>query len=170
LLDQARILPRRQVFRKRRAEEIQCCRRRHGLGHAGQFAAPDVRKLAPRALPRVRPSFDILVAHRGILRSFSGYFRSAAIPDLPTIAESGAPGYEVDEWYGVITGAKVPPAIIVKLCAAITKALQARDIVQRLGAGGAIVAGSTPEQFAMLIKSDIAKWGNLVKEAGLVLN
>lgn len=92
------------------------------------------------------------------------------MPELPTIAESGVPGYEVDQWYGVITGAKVPPAIIGKLHAAITTALKAPDVVQRLGADGSTVVGSNPEQFAALIKSDIVKWGKLVKDAGLTLN
>ncbi|HEY4579628.1 MAG TPA: tripartite tricarboxylate transporter substrate binding protein [Candidatus Acidoferrales bacterium] len=96
--------------------------------------------------------------------------RSPSVPELPTIAEAGVPGYEVDPWYGVVTSAKVSPAIIRKLNAGITEALRSPDVVQRLAADGSTPVGSSPEEFGAKIKSEIAKWRKLVKDAALVLN
>jgi tripartite-type tricarboxylate transporter receptor subunit TctC len=95
--------------------------------------------------------------------------RSPAAPDLPTVAEAGLPGYEVDQWYGVITGAKVPRAIVNKLSAAITQSLKAPDVVQRLASDGSTPVGSSPDQFSAHIKTEIVKWQKLVKEAKLDL-
>lgn len=95
--------------------------------------------------------------------------RSPAVPELPTVAEAGVPGYEVDQWYGVVTGAKVSPAIVRKLNAGIADALKSPDVVQRLGADGSVPVGSSPGQFSAHIRSEIAKWQKLVKEAGLML-
>jgi tripartite-type tricarboxylate transporter receptor subunit TctC len=94
--------------------------------------------------------------------------RSPAV-DLPTIAESGLPGYEVDQWYGVITSAGVPQPIVRKLNAAIVEALQQPDVATRLAADGSTPVGSTPQQFNVHIRSEIAKWKKLVKEANLQL-
>jgi tripartite-type tricarboxylate transporter receptor subunit TctC len=96
--------------------------------------------------------------------------RSSAAPELPTVAEAGVPGYEVDQWYGIITSAKVPRSLVDKLSVAIREALKSPDIGQRLAAEGSIPAGSTPEQFGAHIKSEVAKWRRLVKEAGLALH
>jgi tripartite-type tricarboxylate transporter receptor subunit TctC len=95
--------------------------------------------------------------------------RSPAI-DLPTVAESGLPGYEVDQWYGVITSAKVAKPIVNKLSAAIGEALKEPDVVKRLATDGSTPVGSSPEQFNAHIRSEIAKWRKLVKEANLQLH
>jgi tripartite-type tricarboxylate transporter receptor subunit TctC len=95
--------------------------------------------------------------------------RSAAAPELPTVAEAGVPGYEVDQWYGVIASAKVPAPILRKLNLAINEALKAPDVIKRFSADGSTAMGSTPEQFAAHIRSEIAKWRRLVKEAKLEL-
>lgn len=93
--------------------------------------------------------------------------RSPAIPELPTITESGVPGFEANQWYGVVTSAKVPPAIVQKLSKAMNEAAHAPDVVERLAADGSTPQTSTPEQFASYIKSEIAKWKRLVAEAKL---
>ena len=90
--------------------------------------------------------------------------------DLPTIAESGVPGYEVDQWYGVITSSKVAQPIVRKLNAAIVEALKAPDVAKRLETDGSTPVGSSPQQFNAHIKSEIAKWQKLVKEANLHLH
>jgi tripartite-type tricarboxylate transporter receptor subunit TctC len=95
--------------------------------------------------------------------------RSPAAPDLPTVAEAGIPGYEVDQWYGVITGAKVPRPIVNKLQQAMAQALKAPDVAQRLAGEGSTPVGSSPDQFSAHIKSEITKWQKLVKEAKLEL-
>ena len=91
--------------------------------------------------------------------------RSPAMADIPTVAESGLPGYEVDQWYGIITGAKVPAAIVKKLNAGINEALKTPDVVQRMAGEGSTPQGSTPEQFGDYQKSEIAKFARVVKEA-----
>jgi tripartite-type tricarboxylate transporter receptor subunit TctC len=96
--------------------------------------------------------------------------RSSAAPELPTIAEAGVPGYEIDQWYGVITGAKVPPAIINKLNVAIADALKSPEVVQRLAVDGSTARSSTPQAFDAYIKTEIARWGKLVKQLGLDLS
>jgi tripartite-type tricarboxylate transporter receptor subunit TctC len=96
--------------------------------------------------------------------------RSSAAPDLPTVAEAGVPGYEVDQWYGVVTAAKVSPVIIKKLNAGIVEALKSPYVAQRLTADGSTPVGSSSEAFAAHIKSEIAKWGKLAKDLGLVLH
>jgi tripartite-type tricarboxylate transporter receptor subunit TctC len=79
------------------------------------------------------------------------------------------PGYEVDQWYGVLTSAKVPAPIVRKLNAAINEALRSPDVVKRFSADGSTPMGSTPEQFKAHIEREIAKWRKLVKEAKLEL-
>jgi tripartite-type tricarboxylate transporter receptor subunit TctC len=95
--------------------------------------------------------------------------RTPAAPELPTVAEAGLPGYEVDQWYGVLTGAKVPAPIVKKLNAGINEALKAPEVVKRFSADGSTPKGSTPQEFRAHIASEIAKWRKLVKAAGLKL-
>jgi tripartite-type tricarboxylate transporter receptor subunit TctC len=90
--------------------------------------------------------------------------------DLPTAAESGVPGYEVDQWYGVITSSKVPKNIVQKLNVGIVEAVKSPDVAKRLTADGSTPVGSSPEQFNTHIRSEIAKWKKLVKEANLQLH
>ena len=94
--------------------------------------------------------------------------RSPSI-DLPTIAESGVPGYEVDQWYGVITSSKVPKPIVNKLNAALVEALKNPEVANRLAHDGSTPVGSSPERFNAHIRSEIGKWKKLVKEANLPL-
>lgn len=93
--------------------------------------------------------------------------RFAALPDVPTMAESGVPGYEMVLWFGVLAPAGTPNPIITKLNTEIVRALNAPDVRQRLLSQGAEPAGNSPEQFDALIKSEIKKWARVVKEAGL---
>lgn len=92
--------------------------------------------------------------------------RSAAVPDLPTVAESGLPGYEATAWFGVFAPAATPPQIVARLNAAIVKIVHLRDVRDRLAAEGAEAVGNTPEQFAQIVKNDIAKWAKVVKASG----
>ena len=93
--------------------------------------------------------------------------RSPSVPDIPTLSEAGIPGYEIDQWYGVITGAKVPRAVVNKLSEAMAQALKEPDVSKRLAADGSVPVGSSPDQFSAHIKSEITKWQKLVKEAKL---
>jgi len=96
--------------------------------------------------------------------------RSASAPEIPTLAESGVPGYEVDQWYGIIASAKVPRPIIDKLYQGISEGLKSPETAQRLSGEGSMPVGSTPEQFNAHIRAEVAKWRKLVKDAGLTLH
>lgn len=92
--------------------------------------------------------------------------RLIQLPDVPTLAESGLPGYEASVWYGIVAPAKTPRAIIVRLSTEINKILQDRDTRQKLLTNDFEPAGSTPEQFETYIKAEAAKWGKVVKSTG----
>jgi tripartite-type tricarboxylate transporter receptor subunit TctC len=93
--------------------------------------------------------------------------RSPGAPDLPTMQEAGVAGYEVAGWYGVLAPAKTPRAVIDKLNAEIVRILHSPDVQGRLAADGSEAVGNTPEQFGAHIKSEVAKWGKVIKEAGI---
>ena len=92
--------------------------------------------------------------------------RSPAAPDIPTIAESGVPGYEVDSWFGLLAPAGTPKEIVAKLSAEIVRILQMPDVNERLAQQGAVPVGNTPEQFAEHIARETAKWAKVVKTSG----
>jgi tripartite-type tricarboxylate transporter receptor subunit TctC len=125
----------------------------------------------------VQMGFTTLLSARPLMQSgrvrilaITASKRSSAAPELPTIAESGVPGFAANQWYGVITSVKVRPAIVSKLSAAIAEAVNSPDVRDRLMNDGSTPVGSTPEQFGAHIKSEIAKWRKLVKDAGLQLH
>ncbi len=99
--------------------------------------------------------------------------RSAALPDIPTIAEAGVPlpaGLEMREWYGMIAPLKTPPPIIGKLNAEMVKIFKRPDVQARLVEMGAEPAGSTPNELAVQIASDVKTWAKVVKDAGIRAN
>jgi tripartite-type tricarboxylate transporter receptor subunit TctC len=83
------------------------------------------------------------------------------------MAESGLPGYEVTQWYGLITGSRVPAPIVEKLSAAVVQAVKAPDVAQRLTADGSEIVGGTSQEFGAYIKAEVMKWQKLVKAANL---
>ena len=91
--------------------------------------------------------------------------RSVAAPDVPTIAESGIPGYVVDSWYGALAPAKTPPAAVARLNAAFVKVLENPQVKERLLAQGAEAASSTQAEFDRLIKDVLEKWDLVIKTA-----
>jgi tripartite-type tricarboxylate transporter receptor subunit TctC len=92
--------------------------------------------------------------------------RSPALPDVPSIAESGLAGFDVSSWAGVVAPAKTPRPVVTKLNDEIRRVLQAKDMRDRLAAEGANPVGSTPEEFAAFLKMEVAQWGTAVKTAG----
>lgn len=107
-------------------------------------------------------------ARAGSVRALavSGAARSSALPDLPTIAEAGVPGYEATTWAGVIAPAGLPRPVLEKLNAAINKAIRSPAFVQHAASLGDEGGGGTPEEFAELIRRDSAKWGEVVRRSG----
>ncbi len=96
----------------------------------------------------------------------TGARRSKSAPDVPTIAESGIPGYDGSGWWGVVVPAATPRPIVNKLNGDIVRLLKAPDVRERLEGQGVEVAGTTPEQFAKLIRDEIVYWGKAVKASG----
>jgi len=93
--------------------------------------------------------------------------RSSAMPDVPTIAEAGAPGYDMVLWFGVLAPTGTPGAVVNTIHREIANILKVPDVKSRLATQGADPVGSTPDQFDAFIKSEIAKWTKVVKENGL---
>ena len=111
---------------------------------------------APTVLPHIRS---------GKLRALavSSTQRLAALPDVPTVAESGYPGFEADQWYGFVAPAATPAAAIARLNAAINKALQDPAVAQQLATEGAIPTPTTPKAYGDLIAKEIPRWAEVVR-------
>jgi tripartite-type tricarboxylate transporter receptor subunit TctC len=93
--------------------------------------------------------------------------RAKAVPDVPTIAESGVPGFEVENWQGIVVPAKTPRATIERLNREIVKVLAQPAMITVLGTQGLDTAANTPAQFDRLIRVEIEKWRKLVQAAGI---
>ncbi len=97
----------------------------------------------------------------------SGQKRSLAVPDVPTFDEAGLPGYDASTWNGLMVPSGTPRAIIDRLHSEITKILRAPNTLDRLAGDGSVAVASTPEEFAVFIKSEHAKWSKVVREANI---
>lgn len=96
--------------------------------------------------------------------------RATTLPDLPTVAEAGVPGFEVINWFGIMAPGRTPASLVERLHAEITTALRAPDVREKLLAQGSEIIGNTPREFAQFLRNDIAKWAKLVKAAGIRLD
>ncbi len=99
--------------------------------------------------------------------SVNGPKRSPALPEVPTAGESGLPGFEVDFWIGILAPAGTPAAVVTRLNAEVNKILAQDEIRERLIVLGTDPIGGSPEQFAALIKKDIARWAEAIKASGV---
>jgi tripartite-type tricarboxylate transporter receptor subunit TctC len=95
--------------------------------------------------------------------------RNPALPDVPTVAEAGVPGYEAIEWNGVMVPAGTPPAVVRRIHQALSKALAAPAMKERIVGVGAEVVGSSPEEFTAFIKSEFSAWAKVIKETGITV-
>ena len=96
--------------------------------------------------------------------------RSSALPEVPTIAESGVPGYDVTNWFGVLAPGATPKPIVLRLNNEIVQHLRSADLRARLAAEGADPVGSSPAEFKRVIRNDIEKYTRIVKAAGIRIN
>jgi tripartite-type tricarboxylate transporter receptor subunit TctC len=96
--------------------------------------------------------------------------RISLFPDVPTLAESGMPGFEVSAWQGLMVPANTPEPIVRRLNSELMKALQNPDVQKKLAVQGAIPLGSTPEEYGAYIKSELARWSKIVKQTGVSLD
>lgn len=93
--------------------------------------------------------------------------RFAAVPDMPTIAEAGVPGYGFTNWYGLLAPAGTPKDIVARVNAEVAKILRHPDVKERLAADGAEVVASPPEQFAAFLREEMAKFAKIVRASGM---
>lgn len=96
--------------------------------------------------------------------------RSSALPDVPTIAEAGLPGYEVSPWFAVFAPAGTPPQVVARLNQVLNGAMQQPDTLKKLESVGAEPIGSTPQALATHLQQELARWGKLIKERGIRLD
>ena len=135
-------------------------------------AGPAIIDLIPGRLTMMFNTSGSLMPHvqAGRLRALavSSGKRFSAAPELPTVAESGVPGFDVSSWYGLLAPAKTPPAIVQKMNADAVKVLREPDVRQKLENLGLEVVGSTPEQFGAFIRAEMDKWGPVIKAAKII--
>ena len=114
----------------------------------------------PTVLPHVKA---------GKLRAIAsiGLARTVALPDVPTVAESGLPGFEVSNWIGLFAPAGTPPDIVAKLNAEVQKIMRSPDVQKRLEAEGARFVPTTPAQFAAFQRDELVKWAKIIKDANI---
>ena len=117
----------------------------------------------PSAIPHVRSGKLVPLA-------VTTAKRSPELPNVPTIAEAGVPGYEATSWFGMFAPAGTPAPVLAKLNAAIVKVLAQPDVKKKINEQGAEVYSETPEQFAAFIQAESVKWGKVVKESGASLD
>ncbi len=118
---------------------------------------------APTAVPQVK-------AGRIRALAVTTARRSVVLPELPTVAEAGLPGFEADNWYGIVTTMKTPRPIIDRLNAELVRALESPDVKQLLLTQGLEVRTSTPQEFGSYMRSEFDKWAKVIKTAGIVAN
>ena len=97
--------------------------------------------------------------------AWRGKERLAMIPDTPTMAEAGVPGFESLNWNGIVGPARIPRDIVERLNRELVRAIKMPDVVEKIAAQGNFVIGDTPEQFAAYIRADSEKWARVVREA-----
>ena len=102
---------------------------------------------------------------RGI--AVTGVKRADAIPDIPTVAEAGVPGYAATNWYGLLAAAKTPSAIIDRLNREMVAALKTPEVAEGLKSRGIDAAPSSPAEFSAFIRDENAKWGPLIRHSGI---
>ena len=134
--------------------------------------------LAPAITDLLGGQLQILFADVGLIAphlkagklkglAVTGRTRSSVLPELPTMIEAGVPNFQAGTWYGVLAPAGTPSAIVARLNAELLKVLAMQDIRTQFAGQGIEPAGGTPEQFGALIRDDSARWGKLIKEAGI---
>lgn len=134
-------------------------------------AAPAIIDLLPGRIQVWVGAANSLLPHikDGKLRllASAGSQHYPSLGDVPTVAEAGVPGFGLDVWFGVTVPAKVPPAIIAKMNADIAKVVNAPEVKARLAPQGIDVVTGTPQALAQLIREEYARWGKIIKQAGI---
>jgi len=112
------------------------------------------------------PSLPLIKQGRLRPLAVTGLQRSTVLPELPTIAET-LPGYEASGWYGLLAPAATPREAFARINSETSRIMKLPEVAQRLAGDGVEAVGTTPEQFAAYLRAEIAKWGKIVKTAGI---
>ncbi len=120
----------------------------------------------PMTLVSVVSSMPQIHAGRVRALAITGKTRSRALPGVPTIAESGVPGFEANNWFGLLAPRGTPAPIIARLHGLVAASAQSADVKERMLRDGADAVGGTPQEFARLIRSELTRWGEIVKLSG----
>ena len=115
----------------------------------------------------VLPALPHVKSGRARALAITSKRRSPAAPDVPTFAEAGFPAVETSSWHGIVAPIRVPAAIVKRLHGELAKIARLPDVKERMEAQGAEVIGSTPDEFATFIRSELARWGKVIKAAGI---
>jgi tripartite-type tricarboxylate transporter receptor subunit TctC len=133
--------------------------------------APSITDLIAGRLSATASSVTSTMPHvnAGRLRALAvtSSKRSLGVPQLPTVAEAGIPGFGNDVWYGLLAPAATPRNIVVKLSEGVSTAIAQPDVRERLLAGGLEPAGTTPDDFAAYLRAEVAKWAKVIRAAGI---
>jgi tripartite-type tricarboxylate transporter receptor subunit TctC len=133
--------------------------------------APAINDLLAGQIPLMFANLSAVMGNLkgGTLRALAvtGAHRSPSAPDIPTVAESALPGFEAETWWGIVAPAGTPHAILAKLNTAARKALADDDTKKRFADLGMTNGGSSPEELDAYIKSEIAKWSKVIKDANI---
>jgi tripartite-type tricarboxylate transporter receptor subunit TctC len=133
--------------------------------------APAINDLLGGSIDMYASTVTGLIAHvkSGKLKALgvTGSKRASSLPDVPTIAEAGVPGYELTSWYGILAPGGTPAEIVGKLNKALVEIVAMPDIQRQMIEGGSDPSSSTPEEFKQIVSRDVAKYTKLVKEFSL---
>ena len=124
----------------------------------------------PIAIDAVFSALSQIKSGRARALATTGSVRSSVLPDVPTVAEAGVPGFESKAWFGVVAPQGTPQAIVEKLNTVMGKALAPAELRERFKEIGAEPAPGSPEQFGNFIKAEIVKWGKVVRESGMTVD
>ena len=137
-------------------------------------AAPALTDLMSGQIQAVFTSLPSVIGHirEGTVRplAVTSAKRAGAAPDVPTVAEAGVPGFDVNPWFGLLAPASTPPALVRQINADVNAALQEKETIDRMKDQGAEPLVTTPEQFLALLRADVEKWAKVVKASGAKLD
>lgn len=120
----------------------------------------------PVMFPPLLPALPHITSGRLRALAIAGRERSPAARDIPTMAEAALPAFEASAWFGIFAPAKTPREVVARLNSEINRALQAKDLRERLVSQGAEPRGGSPEEFEKYVKSEIAKWSKVIEASG----
>jgi tripartite-type tricarboxylate transporter receptor subunit TctC len=137
---------------------------------SGPAAADAAGGQLPLAIVDLTSALPHIKAGRMRALAVTGAQRSVTAPEIPTVAETGVPGFDAVGWFGVVAPAGTPAPVIARLNAEIVEGMKVQEIRERLLAGGAEPATSTPEEFGAFVRAETAKWARVIKVAGVKLD